>query len=51
RVQRAPSPSPLVGEGGERTRVRGLASNASSDPSPALAALGHPLPQGERGKR
>src|SRR5262249_4468105 len=26
----------------------GSASNAESDPSPALAPLGHPLPQGER---
>src|SRR5258705_4567544 len=45
-------PSPLVGEGGENTRSgfetdEGFAS-ADRDPSPALAARGHPLPQGER---
>src|SRR5258706_16422720 len=45
-------PSPLVGEGGENKRSafepdEGFVS-ADRDPSPALAARGHPLPQGER---
>jgi len=52
---RAPLPSPLAGEGGEDRRsepgegaglVVGVAAEAN--PSPALASLGHPLPQGER---
>jgi excinuclease ABC subunit C len=45
-------PSPLVGEGGEpRSGVpgEGAALSSSITRSPALAALGHPLPQGERG--
>jgi excinuclease ABC subunit C len=46
-------PSPLVGEGGEpRSGVpgEGAALSSSITRSPALAALGHPLPQGERGR-
>jgi excinuclease ABC subunit C len=44
----APKPAPLVEEGGERqSRERGEES-APPNPSPALAALGHPLPQGQR---
>jgi hypothetical protein len=48
------NPSPLAGEGGEdrrsepgegESRKRGALMHA---PSPALAPLGHPLPQGER---
>ena len=47
------SPSPLVGEGGERDqREPGDGSGRTSErhPSPALDAshLGHPIPQGER---
>ena len=45
-------PSPLVGEGGEPRSGEpgeGAALSSSITPSPALAALGHPLPQGERG--
>jgi len=47
----AGSPSPLAGEGGERQRREpgeGSGANVPRDPSPALATLGHPLPQGER---
>ena len=48
-------PSPLVGEGGARTRrMRGLSPRQlSQHPSPvsnALAHSSHPLPQGERGR-
>jgi excinuclease ABC subunit C len=51
----APSPSPLAGEGGEDRRsepgshatARGDAS-FEANPSPALASLGLPRPQGER---
>jgi excinuclease ABC subunit C len=46
------SPSPHLGEGGERSEP-GEGPAASADvvalPSPALAALGHPPPQGGRG--
>jgi excinuclease ABC subunit C len=45
-------PSPLVGEGGERRSCEpgeGSALTSGVNPSPALASLGHPLPQGERG--
>jgi len=45
-------PSPLVGEGGEPRSGEpgeGAALSSSITLSPALAALGHPLPQGERG--
>ena len=46
-------PSPLVGEGGSPERSEGepgegSMANSDSDLSPALASLGHPLPQGER---
>ena len=43
-------PSPLVGEGGEdlRSEPGEGALTIRSTPSPALASLGHPLPQGER---
>jgi excinuclease ABC subunit C len=47
----APLPSPLAGEGSKRQGREpgeGAASATSSYPSPALASLGHPLPQGER---
>ena len=53
----APLPSPLAGEGGEDRRSEpGDGEHASmhgddfveANPSPALALLGHPLPQGER---
>ena len=49
----APSPSPLAGEGGEDRRSepgeRALnLEHVEPHPSPALALLGHPLPQGER---
>jgi len=52
-VPEAPSPSPLEGEGGEDRRSEpgegGLKSLASlANPSSALAALGHLLPQGEK---
>jgi excinuclease ABC subunit C len=45
------SPSPLVGEGGEPRSGEpgeGTALTVNTAPSPALASLGHPLPQGER---
>jgi hypothetical protein len=49
-----PAPENLVGEGAElpqaARRVRGAGFEAS-DPSPGLASLAHPLPQGERGRR
>ena len=48
---RAALPSPPVGEGGELQSSEpgeGVMLNAESAPSPALASLGHPLPQGER---
>ncbi len=44
-------PSPLEGEGGEDRRSEpgeGAVLQSNTDPSPALASLGHPLPQGER---
>ena len=49
----APLPSPLVGEGGSPERSEGEPGEGAgavieAAPSPALAALGHPLPQGER---
>jgi excinuclease ABC subunit C len=53
----APVPSPLAGEGGEDRRSEpGEGERASvhgddfveANPSPALASLGHPLPQGDR---
>jgi phenylpyruvate tautomerase PptA (4-oxalocrotonate tautomerase family) len=31
--------------------VRGQGPTRVKDPSPALASLGHPLPQGERGRK
>ena len=49
-------PSPLVGEGGEcgaiasTSRVRGWTRRLGLSPSPALASLGHPLPQRGEGK-
>ena len=46
-------PSPLVGEGGEpRSGEPGewATLTIGSTPSPALASLGQPLPQGERGR-
>ncbi|MGH6725710.1 MAG: excinuclease ABC subunit UvrC, partial [Pseudolabrys sp.] len=50
---RGPSlPSPPVGEGGEPRSGEpgeGAAQVVSTNPSPALASLGHPIPQGERG--
>ena len=59
-VQHARFPSPLVGEGAERTLVREagegavqLLSTCSAPPHPAqsrFARLRHPLPQGERGR-
>jgi len=43
------NPSPLAGEGGAALAAEGEGSNQTSKyPSPDLAALGHPLPQGER---
>ncbi len=50
----APLPSPLVGEGAEpRSGEAGEGASSQESleetPSPALASLGHPLPQGERG--
>jgi excinuclease ABC subunit C len=51
RATSAELPSSLVGEGGEPhsgERGEGAALIANTDPSPALASLGHPLPQGER---
>jgi excinuclease ABC subunit C len=51
-LSEAPLPSPLGGEGGARSAPgEGAALHGSfeENPSPALAALGHPLPQGERG--
>ncbi len=44
----APLPSPLGGEGGERQSREPGEGPIQSNPSPALASLGHPLPQGER---
>lgn len=47
----AGSPSPLVGEGGERIlREPGEGANSFYEdaPSPDLASQGHPLPKGER---
>jgi len=44
-------PSPLASEGGEPRSGEpgeGSAFVIGTDPSPALASLGHPLPQGER---
>ncbi|AXK83251.1 excinuclease ABC subunit UvrC [Pseudolabrys taiwanensis] len=63
RAKGAEQPSPLAGEGGEPPtgprearpddKLRGEPGEGSAfvigtDPSPALASLGHPLPQGER---
>ena len=56
-VRRTPSsPLPLrerVASGGSREPGEGASSYDSNadTPSPALASLGHPLPQGERGRR
>ena len=50
-ARRAPSPSPLAGEGGARSAPgEGSAPDANSNPSPASppSAAQHPLPQGER---
>ncbi len=45
-------PSPLGGEGGERSEPgEGSETNAAPSPPSRLTPLGHPLPQGERGKR
>src|ERR1700722_7734929 len=46
-------PSPLVGAGGEieHSEIEPGEGLLQRDPSPALAPLGHPLPQGERGSR
>ena len=52
RAASAKQPSPLVGEGGEPhggEPGEGSAQIVATNPSPALASLGHPLPQGERG--
>src|SRR5262245_60477896 len=47
-VQQTRSPSPLAGEGGEDRRSEPGEGAFEENPSPALALLGHPLPQGER---
>jgi excinuclease ABC subunit C len=44
----APLPSPPAGEGGEDRRSEPGEGAFEENPSPALASLGHPLPQGER---
>src|SRR5262249_2375671 len=45
----APVPSPQRGEGGERSEpAEGASQESERNPSPALASVGHPLPQGER---
>jgi excinuclease ABC subunit C len=53
-VPQAPFPSPLGGEGGEDQRSEPGEGAFEENPSPALARLspplGHPLPQGERGR-
>ncbi|MGA8614860.1 MAG: excinuclease ABC subunit UvrC [Xanthobacteraceae bacterium] len=43
----APKPAPLAEEGGEPQSREPGEESAPPSPSPALAALGHPLPQGE----
>src|SRR5580658_7986053 len=46
-------PSPLVGEGGAKRRMRGYGLSMDLNPSPVRDASHrvHPLPQGERGRR
>src|SRR6185436_15665481 len=52
-------PSPLVGEGGRRSRpdegfyrrIQRERFARGEDPSPVFASRSHPLPQGERGRK
>jgi excinuclease ABC subunit C len=44
----APKPAPVAEEGGEQQSREPGEESAPPNPSPALAALGHPLPQGQR---